>query len=432
MRKIFSFSGLACAGTLLILLNGCMKDKVSHTYSIQRPVYQTLTQARSFIKGEAPVSVESPGKVSLYKNYIFLNETSKGIHIIDNTDPSNPRNISFINIPGNTDLSIKNNILYANESYGDLVAIDIQDPEKPVVKKFLPDVFGSYYNYATVASSNPDSILVIKEWISKDTTVNVDPDNPNQMYPGTSCLYCSYAYAASATTNGAIIPSPNTVGTNGSLSGFAISGQYLYSLAYGSQLNVVDIAAANDPVLANKLSLSDYSETIYPFENTLFMGGSTGMFIYDLSDPSTPVKKGGFSHITTCDPVITDGNYAYVTLHSGTTCHGAINELDILNVSDLSNPALLKTYTLTSPRGLSKDGNLLFICDGKDGLKIYDATNVNQLSLIKTISGMETSEVIAQNGKAIVIATDGLYQFDYSDANNIHQLSKIDIHAAGL
>jgi hypothetical protein len=432
MRKILSFSAIACSGMLMILLNGCMKDKVTHTYTVQRPVYQTLTQARSFIKGEAPISVESPGKVSLYKNYIFLNETSKGIHIIDNTNPSNPRNISFINIPGNTDLSIKNNILYANESYGDLVAIDIQDPEKPVVKKFLPDVFGSYYNYETVASSNPDSILVIKEWISKDTTVNVDPDNPNQMYPGTSCPTCFYLSSSAVSTNGAIIPNPNTVGTNGSLSGFAISGQYLYALAYGSQLNVVDIAAVDDPALTNKLSLTEYTETIYPFENTLFMGGSTGMSIYDLSDPSTPVKKGGFSHITTCDPVITDGNYAYVTLHSGTTCHGAINELDILNVSDLSNPALLKSYTLTSPRGLSKDGNLLFICDGKDGLKIYDASNVNQLSLIKTIGGIETSEVIAQNGKAIVIATDGLYQFDYSDVNNIHQLSKITIHAAGL
>jgi hypothetical protein len=157
------------------------------------------------------------------------------------------------------------------------------------------------------------------------------------------------------------------------------------------------------------------------------------MFIYDLSDPSMPVKKGSFAHVTTCDPVITDGNYAYVTLRNGTTCHASpVNELDVLDVANLSSPALIKNYPLTNPRGLSKDGDLLFICDGGAGLKIYDATDVHNLGLIKTIDGIEANDVIAQNGKAIVIATDGLYQFDYSNVNNIQQLSKIITHAAVL
>jgi hypothetical protein len=60
------------------------------------------------------------------------------------------------------------------------------------------------------------------------------------------------------------------------------------------------------------------------------------------------------------------------------------------------------------------------------------AANINHLTLIKQIGGFEANDVIAQNGKATVIAVDGLYQFDYSDTNNIHQLSKIDSHAAGL
>jgi hypothetical protein len=431
MKKIFCFAGAACFGILLVLLNGCMKDKVTRTYTIRTPVYQTLTQARAAIRGGEMVAIESPGKISLYKNYIFLNEISKGIHVIDNRDPSNPRNIAFINIPGNTDLSIKNDILYANEAYGDLLAIDIQDPEKPLVKKYLPDVFGTYYNYSNPGSTNPDSILVVTDWITRDTTVNFDPDNP--YYPGSSCPNCSF-YSSSASQSGTIVsPTPNTTGINGSTSAFAVSGTYLYALAFNSQLNVVDISAVANPLLANKLPLTGFSETIYPFENSLFMGASNGMFIYDLSDPSLPVKKGSFSHVTTCDPVITDGNYAYVTLRNGTTCRGSsVNELDVLNVSNLDNPALVKNYPLTNPRGLSKDGSLLFICDGQAGLKIYDATDVSNLSLIKTIEGIEANDVIAQNGKAIVIATNGLYQFDYSNVNNIHQLSKIITHAAIL
>jgi hypothetical protein len=298
------------------------------------------------------------------------------------------------------------------------------------VKKYLQNVFVPSY-YSNAGSTNPDSILVITDWISKDTTVTFNPDNP--YYPSPSCPNCAL-YSGVAYQNGAApSPAPNTTGINGSTSAFAISGAYLYALAFNSQLNVVDISSVADPQLANKLPLTAASETIYPFENSLFLGASTGMFIYDLSDPSMPVKKGSFAHVTTCDPVITDGNYAYVTLRNGTTCHASsVNELDVLDVANLSNPALVKNYPLTNPRGLSKDGNLLFICDGQAGLKIYDATDVHNLGLIKTIDGIEANDVIAQNGKAIVIATDGLYQFDYSDVNNIQQLSKIITHASLL
>ena len=40
---------------------------------------------------------------------------------------------------------------------------------------------------------------------------------------------------------------------------------------------------------------------------------------------------------------------------------------------------------------------------------------------------METYDVIANNNNAIVIAKDGLYQYDYSNINNIRLLSKVSI-----
>jgi hypothetical protein len=114
-------------------------------------------------------------------------------------------------------------------------------------------------------------------------------------------------------------------------------------------------------------------ETIYPFDNKLFLGSSIGMFMYDLSDPENPVQLGSFAHGRACDPVITDGEYAFVTLHSGSFCGGEANELHVVDVKDLMNPHLTSTYQLTSPTGLSKDGNLLFVCDASSGVRIYDA-----------------------------------------------------------
>ena len=83
---------------------------------------------------------------------------------------------------------------------------------------------------------------------------------------------------------------------------------------------------------------------------------------------------------------------------------------------------------MTNPFGLSKDGDLLFICDGKDGLKVYNAANANDLQLLKTISGLETYDVIAEDGRAIVVAKEGLYQFDYTNKDRITQLSKIALN----
>jgi hypothetical protein len=58
---------------------------------------------------------------------------------------------------------------------------------------------------------------------------------------------------------------------------------------------------------------------------------------------------------------------------------------------------------------------------------VYNAANVSNLQLIKKIGNIETFDVIALNGVALVVAHDGLYQYDYSDLNNIRQLSNITI-----
>ncbi|HVY74957.1 MAG TPA: hypothetical protein VG890_09020 [Puia sp.] len=407
---------LACLFMLLFITNGCMKDRVTRTYQIQTPIYETLTQARTVIKSGVATQLSYPGKITTYKNYIFINESYQGIHIIDNSDPGQPKNIAFLNIPGNTDLSIRNDALYANESYGDLVVFDISDPAHAVARTFVQNVF---YNYS---NRSPDSTLVVTGYTTKDTTIRFDPDNPPLNYGG--CAYCSTTFAPGA-AYAAAAPNNNTTGTNGSTSAFAIAGNYLYSLISGYELKVIDISNPDDPAPANTITTGDYYQTIYPFEDKLFLGSSNGMYIYDISDPAAPVKKGTFAHVRTCDPVIADGDNAFVTLRSGTPCVGYTNELEVLDVSNIENPSLLKVYQLTNPRGLSKDGDLLFICDGQDGLKVFNASDVQKVSAIKTLSGFESNDVIAQHGVAVVLAVDGLYQFDYTDTANIHQISKI-------
>ncbi|MFX8653166.1 hypothetical protein ABTM19_20785, partial [Acinetobacter baumannii] len=82
------------------------------------------------------------GKICIKDNYIFLAEKEKGIHIIDNSDPSNPINKAFISIPGNEDLAINNQILYA-DCYTDLLAIDISNITNIYVKSYTANIYPS-------------------------------------------------------------------------------------------------------------------------------------------------------------------------------------------------------------------------------------------------------------------------------------------------
>jgi hypothetical protein len=404
-----------------LLLAGCVKDDCKHTYKIYTPVYKTVTQLRSEVKLLAARPLEHPGKIYIMGNRVYLNEKGKGIHVIDNSNPLQPRNMAFINIPGNIDIAMKNNILYA-DMHCDLAAFDMSNQGAAPVKKYLANTFPTQAVYTSSFaaggySTNPDSIKVIVDWTSRDTTISCDTYNWLRNCPG-----CGIAFS---TVSSVSQPAAGTAGTAGSMARFSTVGDYLYALDTYN-MDVIDIADAANPLLVKRQPVNGVAETIYAFNNNLFLGMTTGMSIYSLQNPANPARLSMSIHWRLCDPVIADDKYAYVTLYAGAVCgNAALNQLEVFDISSLQQPALVKTYPLTSPHGLSKDGNLLFICDGKDGLKIFDATDVQDIRLLKHIGGIDTYDVITMNGIAFVVAKDGLYQYDYSHPAATQLLSKL-------
>jgi hypothetical protein len=422
-RHLMSGLQLLVTVMLSLFLTNCDKEKCTRSYTLYDPIYTTLTRVRANMKSNPAQALKNPGKIYIYGTYIFLNESNEGIHIIDNSNPAVPKNIAFVNIPGNVDLAVKDNTLFA-DSYSDLVAFDISNPLNVTAKKFVNNAFpyrNMYYAYyGDNVTSNPDSIRVIIGWKTHDTIVNC-PDNGG-------VVYNDYVSLASSSAGGYSTQRAASGGQGGSMARFTLMNDYLYTVSY-SELFSFDISTPADPKYINKsvIAANQMIETIYPFKNKLFIGSTNGMYIYDVSTPGSPVKQGTFTHVRSCDPVIADDNRAWVTLRNGNTCGGTANSLEVVDITDLTKPALLKTYGLTNPFGLSKEGNILFVCDGKDGIKVYNATDANDIKLIKQITGMETYDVIAWNNRALVVAKDGLYQFDYSDVNNIRLLSKINL-----
>lgn len=423
MKKLFSFPCLLALVLLAASLQGCMKDSYirSYTYTYYKPVYRTTDEVRANIKSNAPQPVERPGKLYIRGQYIFLNDIDKGIHVINNANPDHPQNVAFIDIPGCVDLAVKGNTLYA-DLYIDMVAIDITNPHQVVLKKVIENVFPArYYEFF-----QPDSTKVLAKWEKRDTTITEKGDVSNWVRRGEVFLSFAANDGANFSNGGGASATSSPYGAGGSMARFAITNSRLYTVGH-QDLDVFDISQPENPVSTSNKYIGTNIETVYPFRNKLFIGSMNGMYIYDISNPDQPSQEGLFTHARTCDPVIADQDHAYVTLRSGTSCQGFTNQLDILNISNLSSPTLIKTYQLSNPHGLSKDGNILFICDGKQGLKVFDASNVNQLQLLQHISNIETFDVIAWNGNALVVAKDGLYQYDYSNPSSLRLRSKISI-----
>ncbi len=416
--KINSISTLGLiTGLLFVVFSGCVKDQCTTQYTFWEPVYRTKDEARANIKNNAAREIERPGKIYIRGNYIFLNELDKGIHIIDNANPSAPQNIAFIEIPGNMDMAVKGNILYA-DFYTDLVTIDITDPVNIVVKKFTENIFPKRY-WGNGFSPNPTGVII--NWIKRDTIVNTSCGGSGGLF---DIFNKSDVFMLRANTAATSAAGSSPFGVGGSMARFTIVNNHLYVVS-NYDLNVVSIANPVSPVFCNKINIGWGIETIYPFNNRLFIGSTTGMFIFNINNPAQPVREGSFSHVRSCDPVIADNNHAYVTLRSGNTCMGFTNQLEVLDISNFNSPSLIKTYPMKNPFGLAKDGTTLIICDGSDGLKFYNASNVNNLILLKTISGYEAYDVIAINGWALVVAKGGLYQYTFTASGAVTELSKM-------
>lgn len=212
-------------------------------------------------------------------------------------------------------------------------------------------------------------------------------------------------------------------GTGGSMARFAVKGDYLYTVDMEG-LNLFNISVPSKPEKIKRISLTFGVETIFPLGDMLFIGTQTGMQILSITDPASPQHISEYEHVIACDPVVTDGSFAYVTLSSGIGCRQAINQLQVVDIRDVSRPRLVSQYHMTNPKGLGIDNGLLFVCD--NGLKVYDASNAPMLELINHFKDIMAYDVIALNGRLMLIGSTGFYQYAY-DGENLTLLSTISV-----
>jgi hypothetical protein len=216
-------------------------------------------------------------------------------------------------------------------------------------------------------------------------------------------------------------------GQAGSTARFALMGNTLYAVDNAS-LRTFDLSNPQTPTPGPVVNVGFGVETIFPQAPYLFIGSQQGMYIYNTASGS-PQLVGTYTHAVSCDPVVVADRYAYVTLRNDGPCARGLNQLDVVDLANLTRPQLAKSYPLSQPYGLGVDSSMVFVCD--KGIKVFDARNTPTLREVQSFS-IAATDVIARKGVLLVTGSDGLYQYRYTaatgtGAGTLQQLSRIPV-----
>lgn len=184
----------------------------------------------------------------------------------------------------------------------------------------------------------------------------------------------------------------------GSLASFNIKDNFLLLVDH-DRILTYDISNPDSPKYMTQYSdHSNVFETLFIQGDNIFVGTQNAMLIFAMGSAGQLELKGQAQHIRSCDPVVVQDQYAYVTTRTGSVCLG-FNQLVIYDVSDIYNPKEMSSYSLTNPFGLAINGNYLYVCDLVDGLVIMDVSEKTNPKIITKIES-------AQKPKDIIILSE--------------------------
>lgn len=399
---------------LIFALSSCEDQNDSDLVTVAVPVTQSIADFRASVKVQEPRNIQESGKIYAWRNYIFINDKNEGVHIIDNSDPYNPKNIKFLKIPRNMDIAIKDEKLYADNGM-DLVVFDISDINNIAETGRVEDVFPNYYAIAPEGATYVDfenfnaQDEVIVGYVIESRKIEQTPVNIDVLE-----------------TRGFTNSAGGDTGSGGSMARFNLEDDYLY-VVDDSALSVFDISNPSNPDRISYEYAGWQIETIFNYQGHLYLGSATGMYIYNIENPSSPQQVSFLQHVRGCDPVVVKDNYAYVTIRGGNLCGQNFNQLDIVDISNKQNPEIVKTYEMTNPFGLGIKDNWLFVCDGSDGLKVFDIQNTPNLEQLNHFSNINTYDVIPLDEQLLMVGDNILYQYSYK-GDEINLLSSFALN----
>lgn len=178
-----------------------------------------------------------------------------------------------------------------------------------------------------------------------------------------------------------------TQGKGGSTARFAIAGQYLYTVD-AKKLTTYQLSNPANPVITSVQDVGFEIETIFPFGDKLFIGSTSVVHIFSLTNPAQPAKLSEAISPTVlrrCDPVVAKDTVAFATLRSTTECGGVQSILAVYDIKNILKPQQRAAVPLQAPFGLGYADTVLYVCDA-GGLQLFNIKNAYSPRLLSSLS----------------------------------------------
>ncbi len=406
---------------LPLLLTACLEDDCQETVTFRAfdPITITANEWRSDVfTPTAAETVCDPSGFYVYGDYLFVLDRNEGLHLIDNRDNANPRPVAFVPIRGGQGIAVRNNVLYVNQ-YIDLLAFDISSPESP---RFLSRTEDAFNPYTVFSSGMVDTDHYIIGYTARTETYEANcrsPYHDRNWFLEDGVYFALSNTQVDRSTASAGTGQPETVGQGGSLARFTIAKGMLYAVDESS-LRTFSLANPTVPEFIGISNLDYGIETIFPQGDHLYIGANNGLHIYSVETPTEPEYLSTFAHVRSCDPVVVQGDLAYVTMWGGSNCGNQGDQLMVVDVSDPRKPTLVQETPMENSHGLGIDGNRLFLAAGDKGVRVYSLLDDGRLGpLLHQATGFNAKDVIVLPSQQRLIAFGweqaGIEQYDYTE-----------------
>lgn len=227
----------------------------------------------------------------------------------------------------------------------------------------------------------------------------------------------------------------SNTGASGSITKFAVHNGYMYALNPNEVLTY-DLSNEDKPELIHQLATDYGLETIFIYDDAIYLGSRTSLYILDISTPHTPILLSktdrSIQFFNGCDPVVVQDNIAYSTIKVIQNVCGDWNSRSALLVYDVTNkrnPREIGDYPLNEPNGLGLFNQYLFVCDaGSDEVRVFDISEPNALVELPELAIPITNpvDIIINNGKMIVSAQTYFQIYNITDVRDITPVGRVD------
>jgi len=352
--------------------------------------------------------------------------TTRGLEIIDVTNPLKPKQMSTLEIGGYArSITVQDNFAYIACENDGVAIIDITNPQYPMEI--------SRTDYSGMDSQDVfvrDDLAFIAEDASGMSIVDVsDPYDPQFLArydPGDRTYNVVsdgvYAYMAAGDMGFYIVDISNPqnpeyvshYGTSNVAVDVIVDGDYAYVLDSNYGIYIMDISDRNSPTREGRYDGGSSHSGIFLRDDYIYLGISQSLYIIDISDKGYPERVGRTSMEDICYNVVVHGNYAYGACR--------YNGVVFADIRQKTTPEVMNQYaTVIVWDEMDVVGDRLYLLQrliDTYTLAIYPVNDISNDARIGSCDFTQTGSGVEVVGDYAYVLNGSLVIIDISDEEN--------------